>query len=42
MSRIESLEGANIALVAMGESQLDFHLAKSHSVEFDEVWGIAS
>ena len=40
MSRIESLENAHIALVAMGESQLDFHLAKSHSVEFDEVWGI--
>jgi len=40
MTRIESLEGASIALVAMGESQLDFHLAKSHSVDFDEVWGI--
>ena len=40
MSRIEALEGASIALVAMGESQLDFHLAKSHSVEFDEIWGI--
>ncbi len=40
MSRIEKLEGASIALVAMGESQLDFHLSKSHSVEFDEVWGI--
>tara|TARA_R110000787_G_scaffold71694_1_gene159611 strand:- start:183 stop:917 length:735 start_codon:yes stop_codon:yes gene_type:complete len=40
MTRIKSLEGANIAIVAMGESQLDYHLAKSHSVEYDEVWGI--
>ena len=40
MSKIQELEGAHIALVAMGESQLDFHLSKSHSVEFDEVWGI--
>ena len=40
MTRIESLEGASIALVAMGESQLDFHLAKSHSRTWDEVWGI--
>ena len=40
MTRIKSLEGASIAIVAMGESQLDYHLAKSHSVEYDEVWGI--
>ena len=40
MSRIKSLEEANIAIVAMGESQLDYHLSKSHSIEFDEVWGI--
>ena len=40
MTRIKSLEGANIAIVAMGESQLDYHLSKSHSVEYDEVWGI--
>lgn len=38
--RLEHLEGANIALVAMGESQLDFHLAKTHSKTWDEVWGI--
>ena len=24
----------------MGESQLDFHIARTHSVEFDEVWAI--
>ena len=40
MSQIKELEGSNIALVAMGESQLDFHLAKAHSTEYDEVWGI--
>jgi|TARA_R110000796_G_C14534564_1_gene432254 hypothetical protein len=40
VSKIKSLEGANIALVAMGTSQLDFHLSKSYSVEYDEVWGI--
>jgi len=40
VSQIKELEGAEIALVAMGESQLDFHLAKSHSKKWDEVWGI--
>ena len=38
--RIKELDGANIALVAMGESQLYFHLSISHSNEFDEVWAI--
>ena len=38
--RIKKLEGKEIAIVAMGESQLDFHLSKSHSVEYDEIWGI--
>ena len=38
--RIEKLDGANIAIVAMGESQLDYHLAISHGNEFDEVWAI--
>ena len=38
--KIEKLEGANIAIVAMGESQLDYHLAVSHGNEFDEVWAI--
>jgi len=36
----EQLEGKSIAIVAMGQSQLDYHLAKTHSVEFDEVWAI--
>ena len=38
--RIKELEGKNIAIVAMGESQLDFHLSLVHSKTYDEVWGI--
>ena len=38
--RIEKLEGVNIAIVAMGESQLDYHLSVSHGHEYDEVWAI--
>tara|TARA_R110002110_G_scaffold273012_1_gene488401 strand:+ start:2355 stop:2900 length:546 start_codon:yes stop_codon:yes gene_type:complete len=37
---IKDLKGKNIAIVAMGESQLDFHIARTHSQEFDEVWAI--
>ena len=38
--RIKKLEGKEIAIVAMGESQLDFHLSMSHGNEYDEVWAI--
>ena len=38
--KIKELDGANIAIVAMGESQLDYHLSISHGNEFDEVWAI--
>ena len=34
------LEGKEIAIVAMGESQLDFHLSLIHSNKYDEVWAI--
>ena len=37
---IIELQGKNIALVAMGQSQIDFHLSQTHSVEFDEIWAI--
>ncbi len=37
---INKLQGKNIAIVAMGQSQIDFHLSQTHSVEFDEVWAI--
>ena len=38
--RIKELEGKKIAIVAMGESQLDYHLSLVHSKTYDEVWGI--
>ena len=38
--RIKELEGKKIAIVAMGVSQIDFHLALVHSKKFDEVWVI--
>jgi hypothetical protein len=34
------LEGKDVAIVAMGQSQIDFHLSQVHSVQFDEVWAI--
>ena len=37
---IKALKGKRIAIVAMGNSQLDFHMAITHSQEFDEVWVI--
>jgi hypothetical protein len=38
--RILDLEGKHIAIVAMGMSQIDFHLSQLHSKKFDEVWVI--
>jgi len=37
---LEELEGKSIALVAMGQSQIDFHLSQVHSYKFDEVWAV--
>ena len=37
---IEELKGTNVAIVAMGLSQIDFHLSQAHSIKFDEVWAI--
>jgi hypothetical protein len=37
---IKELKGKNVAIVAMGNSQLDYHMAITHSQEFDEVWVI--
>ena len=34
------LEGKNVAIVAMGQSQIDYHLSQVHSVSFDEVWAV--
>jgi len=36
----ENLTGSNVAIVAIGRSQVDFHLSLAHSKEYDEVWGI--
>ena len=33
--RIKALKGKKIAIVAMGNSQLDYHMAITHSQEFD-------
>ena len=35
---IKELEGKSVAVVAMGQSQIDFHLSQVHSAFFDEVW----
>jgi len=37
---MKELDGKNIAIVAMGQSQIDFHLSQTHSVEFDEIWAV--
>ena len=37
---IKELEGKSVAVVAMGQSQIDFHLSQVHSAFFDEVWAI--
>ena len=31
----KKMEDKNIAIVAMGQSQIDFHLSQVHSVSFD-------
>lgn len=40
MKPLPKLKGKNVALVAMGQSQIDYHLGKAHSLAFDEVWAI--
>ena len=35
-----SLEGKHIALLGLGQSQLDYHLSITHSQEYDEIWAI--
>jgi len=37
---IPELKGKNVAIVAMGQSQIDYHLARTHSLTFDEVWAV--
>jgi hypothetical protein len=40
MKPIKKLNGKTIAIVGLGKSWFDFCLAKSHGVQFDEVWAI--
>ncbi len=40
MKPIPKLIGKNIAIIAMGNSQLDYHKMLTHSKTFDEVWAI--
>ena len=40
MTSVPNLEGKRVAIVAMGKSHGQFILAKTHSIEFDEVWAI--
>ena len=39
---IKELDGKDVAIVAMGQSQLEYHMSVTHSREFDEVWAINS
>ena len=38
--KYDHLKGAKVALVAMGRSHLNFSMALTNSMEYDEVWGI--
>ena len=40
MKPLPELEGKNITIIAMGNSQLDYHKMITHSKKFDEVWAI--
>ena len=37
---LPELKDKNVALIAMGQSQLDYHLSRTHSLYFDEIWAI--
>ena len=42
MDPIEELEGAHIALLGLGTSQIDYVIARENSVNWDETWGCGS
>ena len=42
MPKIKSLEGAHVAIVALGNSQVDYAIGRENGVEWDEVWTINS
>ena len=37
---IRELENANVAKVPPYQRQIDYHLSRTHSVAFDEIWAI--
>jgi|TARA_R100000458_G_scaffold49688_1_gene49420 hypothetical protein len=37
---LSELKDSNVAIVAMGQSQIDYHLSRTHSLVFDEIWAI--
>ena len=42
MQPIEELEGAHVALMGLGTSQIDYVIARENSVDWDETWGCGS
>ena len=42
MKPIKSLNGANIAIVALGNSQVDYAIGAENSMQWDEVWTVNS
>ena len=40
MSRIPELEGARVALIGLGASQIDYVIGVENSQQWDEVWCI--
>ncbi len=42
MPQIESLEGAHVAIVALGNSQVDYAIGAENSMQWDEVWTVNS
>jgi len=42
MERFDHLEGAHVALLGLGISQIDYVIARENSVNWDETWGCGS
>ncbi len=42
MQPIKEIEGAHVALVGLGTSQIDYVIGRENSVEWDETWGCGS
>ena len=42
MEPIKELEGAHVALIGLGTSQIDYVIGRENSVEWDETWGCGS